>query len=68
MTKRKLKVLHITPDDKFFDSTFKEWDSYECIENKAVLIEFNSNYELKYIKNTILLWKIKKKVKKELLI
>lgn len=47
-----VRVLHITPDDKFFDEPFSKWESEEGFTNRAVLITKSENFQFKYIKNT----------------
>lgn len=49
---RKLRVLHITLDNKFFDSVFSIWEKEEDIENKAICIVPCSNYKFEYVKST----------------
>ncbi len=47
----KLRVLHVTPDDKFFDLVIPKWDN-DIFENRAILFANNKNYQIKYIKAT----------------
>lgn len=47
-----IKVLHVTPDDKFFDDVFSTWEKLGPFENKALLIANEPNYKPKYITNT----------------
>lgn len=50
--RRKICVLHITPDEKFFDNVFAAWEKKDIFENKAVCIKKKSERkEYKYIKN-----------------
>lgn len=63
----RLRVLHITPDNKFFDSVITAWETYANIENSAIFIAQNPNYQLKYIKNTNkidIIWNKKKLVER----
>lgn len=46
-----IKVLHVTPDDKFFDDVFAKWENFGPFENKALLIASGSDYKPKYIAN-----------------
>lgn len=52
---RKLRVLHITPDDKFFDGVFGEWEKNEDFENMALFYAPKKKYRFKYIKRTDIL-------------
>ena len=45
------KVLHVTPDDKFFDVVFSIWEKMDGLLNEAILIVDNEHYTLRYIKN-----------------
>lgn len=47
---RRLRVLHITPDDKFFDKVFGAWEKNEDFENKALFYAPKKKYQFKYIK------------------
>lgn len=47
----KIIVLHITPDNKFFDSVYSLWEKKESYENKAIYIG-DINHQFKYIKKT----------------
>jgi hypothetical protein len=49
-SKNKLKVIHITADDKFFDGPFYWFESDLSLENKAYLTEFGHK-RLKFIKS-----------------
>lgn len=50
---RKLKVLHIAQDDKFFDGVFNAFESDERFENSAVLqVKDVKSYNYIMIKNT----------------
>lgn len=49
---RKIKVLHITPDEKFFDGVFSRWENDENFSNKALFYTCCKNYQLKHIKRT----------------
>lgn len=64
--KRKIRVLHITPDDKFFDGVFASWENNEDFDNKALFFAPNRNYEFRYVKrvNVLEIYN-KKKVLKE---
>ena len=48
----RLRVLHITPDSKFFDNVFSCWENHKDIENQAIFIARSRKYQFKYIKNT----------------
>lgn len=45
-----IKVLHIFPDDKFFDSVSEYFDSFSKLENYYVFYTKQKNYTFKYIK------------------
>ena len=45
-----IKVLHITPDDKFFDGVFSCWEKLDKLSNEALLIANNESQTLRYIK------------------
>jgi len=47
-----IRVLHVTPDDKFFDEVFSEWERDERIQNEAVIIAKNNDYQFRYIHTT----------------
>lgn len=49
---RKLRVLHITPDNKFFDRVFLAWEKNEDFENNALFYTPQKNYQFLYIKRT----------------
>ena len=50
---RKIRVLHITRDDKFFDRVFVQFESDQRLDNKAVLeVKDKSHYNYRRIKNT----------------
>lgn len=51
---KKIRVLHITPDDKFFDIVYPQWEAVPVFANRAALFPDQQVYrrsELKYIKN-----------------
>lgn len=47
-----IKILHIFPDDKFFDSVSEYFDSFSKLENYYVFYTKQKNYTFKYIKKT----------------
>ena len=47
-----IKVLHFTPDDKFFDEAFSAWEKISDFDNEAIYYANVANHCLKYIKNT----------------
>ena len=47
----KLRALHITPDDKFFDIVFNAWENNEDFENKALFLSPSQDYKFRYIKS-----------------
>lgn len=47
-----IRVLHITPDNKFFDGTFTKWETSGMFTNKAILITRKKNHVFKYIQNS----------------
>ena len=49
---RKLRVLHITPDDKFFDGVYTAYENNEVFENKALFYAPKKDYQFRYIKRT----------------
>ena len=50
---RKIRVLHLARDDKFFDGAFLSFESDERFQNYAVLSVRNvDNYKVSYIKQT----------------
>ena len=60
MRSRKIKILHIIKDDKFFDNVITLFESDEHLENRSVLIVKTRNYEFFRIKHTEkveILWK-----------
>ena len=64
----KIKVLHVTPDSKFFDGVFRLWRNDENFDNIAVSIVKNKDCRFTYIKDTAelkILWN-KRMVKKYL--
>lgn len=68
MENRKIKVLHIIKDDKFFDGVINAFESDERFENKSILFVNSPDYEFFRIKQTEkveLLWT--KKMLKECL-
>ena len=68
MENRKIKVLHIIKDDKFYDCVINAFESDERFENRSVLFVNSSEYEFFLIKQTEkveLLWT--KKMLKECL-
>ena len=51
---RKIRVLHITPDDKFFDFVYPLWETVPMFANRAALFpdqHVHRSCDLKYIKN-----------------
>lgn len=68
MENRKIKVLHIIKDDKFYDGVINAFDSDERFENRSILVVNSPDYEFFRIKQTEkveLLWT--KKMLKECL-
>lgn len=58
----KIKILHITGDDKFFDVVFAAFESDNRFENKAVMKVVNKNdYRFRRIKNISLVKLVDKK-------
>jgi len=51
MKKGIVNVLHITTDDKFFDSVFDEWKQDKHFMNKALFVSLWGNHKFKHIKN-----------------
>ncbi|MDO5759814.1 MAG: hypothetical protein Q4Q06_02175, partial [Bacteroidota bacterium] len=47
-----IKVLHIFPDDKFFDSVSEYFDSFNSLENKYIFYSKQKDYKFKYIHKT----------------
>ena len=45
-----IRILHITPDSKFFDFVIKKWEENEDFENKAIFLTNDRDYKFKYIK------------------
>ncbi len=66
--KRTLRVLHLTHDEKFFDSVFSEWEMNEDFKNEALFYTPRKNYKFKYIKRieALEIYHRKKDVKKRL--
>ena len=64
----KIRVLHITPDNKFFDPVIAAWEKNEDVENKAIFYAPHKNYKFRYIKKTNVLevYFKKKDIKKRL--
>lgn len=52
MESRKIRILHIIKDDKFFDNVIKTFESDERLENRSVLIVKTHFYEFRLIKQT----------------
>jgi hypothetical protein len=50
--KKRLRVLHVTPDDKFFDPVFEHWEVNENFINEAIFITKSRHYQFRFIKNT----------------
>lgn len=49
----RIRVLHITQDDKFFDGVYSSFESDERLQNKAILsVNIVENYKFRYIKHT----------------
>lgn len=65
---RKIRVLHITPDNKFFDSVFAAWEKNDDVENKALFYASRRSYRFQYVKRTDILeiYYNKRDVKKRL--
>lgn len=50
---KKIRVLHITRDDKFFDPVFVQFEADQRLDNEAVLeVKNKSHYSYRRIKNT----------------
>lgn len=49
---RELRVLHLTPDDKFFDDVYNCWLQLDGVANEAIVITKEKDHQLKYIKRT----------------
>ncbi len=47
---RKLKILHITRDDKFFDNVYARFEADSRLSNQAVIVVTQKDYRIKYIK------------------
>ena len=47
-----LRILHITPDNKFFDPVYGTWERNEDFENKALFYANRRNYQFQYIKRS----------------
>lgn len=50
MENRKIKVLHIVKDEKFFDGVLKAFEQDKRFENRSILVVTHSNYKFSYIK------------------
>ncbi len=49
---RKLRILHIANDEKFFDGVYDTFLEDDRLSNEAVLVAFNKDYKYIWIKNT----------------
>ena len=47
-----INILHIVPDDKFIDFEIQDFERYENVENRFVLLNETAVYKFIYIKNT----------------
>ena len=50
---KKLKILHVFPDNKFLDVAFDTFDCISNVSNEYVFYFAAKDYRFKYIKNTI---------------
>lgn len=48
---RKIKILHVIKDDKFFDRVIEDFDSDSRIESRCILVVNSPKYEFKLIEN-----------------
>lgn len=46
-----MRILHVTPDDKFFDRIYELWNSEPSLVNDAIIITRSGDSSLKWIKN-----------------
>lgn len=51
MNKKKIKVLHLVPDDKFFDGVIRHWENDEDFTNKSIFISKRKNYSFRFIRS-----------------
>lgn len=47
----RIRILHIFPDEKFFDGTANFFDEFKNLENHYLFYTKDKNYKFKYIKN-----------------
>lgn len=60
-----IRILHITPDDKFFDSVITHFEKDDRLENRSIVIVKSADYKFRYVKSIekiTLLWS-KRKIK-----